>query len=61
MACDALLGRASEALEVFHRCQHALRGYLGVDPGAETLRLYRSLLEGIVADRKGAPARRNAA
>ena len=44
MTCDATLGRASEALAVFRRCQHALRSYLGVEPGVETRKLYSSLL-----------------
>jgi DNA-binding SARP family transcriptional activator len=53
MACNAMLGRTPEALAVFHRCQHALRSYLGVEPGHDTIRLYYALLKESVPSESG--------
>jgi DNA-binding SARP family transcriptional activator len=45
MRCLRHLGQTTEALAVFRRCQKTLRAALGLAPSAETLAMYRSLLD----------------
>lgn len=46
MVTLAYIGRRSEALRQFQVCRDSLRNELGVDPSAETLALYESILSG---------------
>ncbi len=45
MHCHAEVGRRSEALAQYHRCQEILRRELNVEPSIETKRLYERIAE----------------
>jgi LuxR family maltose regulon positive regulatory protein len=43
------LGRRSDALRQFHRCQYILNEELGVQPMTETIELFNTILKGEIS------------
>ena len=54
----ARCGRRSEALAQYEACRRVLAQELGVEPGAETTRLYEQIRDGVLAS-GGAEERRS--